>query len=112
MSHQSFPRIETIVVPGVIEKKDIGRFASAIAHELLSDIGLGAFVPRSARLLPTSDARVFNLAFDATSPVRMPESLAVFRVDGGELPEVASEGVAKGDQGKSGKAVAARGAGR
>ncbi len=108
MSTTTFPRVETIVVPDDIVREHIGKYASARAHEILRDVGLGTLVPRSARLVPQAE-RLYALVFDATEALRT-QTLDIRRTNQGELPAVEQrEEVAVRDQGPAVTPSASRG---
>lgn len=83
----TWPRVETIVVPNSIRTEHIGKYVSAKAHTILADIGLGAIVPRSARLSPLGN-HVYLLSFDAQTSYSLPKTLDLEGPDSTEPGDV------------------------
>ena len=111
MSTQTYPRVETIVVPDDIKLEHTGSYATHRAHEILSDVGIGGLVPRSARLVVhPSDPYIFSLMFDATNTYSLPKDLDVRCSDKAERSKVERNLLATGHQEVPSRTLKTRGA--
>ena len=72
MSTNFYPRVETIVVPTNIPADDIGKYVSSRAGDILTELGIGAYHPRSVWLKPVNE-RLFVLGFDSHVVVKYVE---------------------------------------
>lgn len=83
MSATTFPRLETIAVPDSIKLEFIGKYVTTAATRILTEVGIGGVVPRTARIHPISD-RLYGLSFETGTGYEVPKTLDISYSNQGE----------------------------